>query len=263
MEKRFCFRMVACVAALAAVPFAWSIFSPASAASQEGARVAMSKAVETSGSRLGEVVVRDKVALRIRFPAGGYSAPERADRVASRLNELSQAGRLRPEELRTGTVNGQAAVLAGDELVITADQEHARANRTTPGRLAHAWRNNLAVALGGTPIAMNARGAAGVRPVSNAAEREERLAEARAYHEEVKTKLVPILTIGSGGRIGVAQVSGPVSRVDDVKAVAQLETDFKDAARIRVLVPISTENIVSNIKRVPQVSVTGEAGLRF
>ena len=86
---------------------------------------------------------------------------------------------------------------------------------------------------------------------------------ATAVHEETRTKIVPILTLGSGSRVGLAQVAGPVSRVDEVKAVAQIDTDYKDAARIRILVPIATEGIVSNLHRVPQVSITGEAGIKL
>jgi biotin synthase-related radical SAM superfamily protein len=81
--------------------------------------------------------------------------------------------------------------------------------------------------------------------------------------EETRTKIVPILTVGSSLRAGVAQVSGPKSRVDDVKVVARLDTDYKDVVRIAVLVPVSTENVVSNIKRVPQVSVTAIGDLKL
>lgn len=81
--------------------------------------------------------------------------------------------------------------------------------------------------------------------------------------EEIRSKIVPILTVGSSLRAGIAQVSGPVSRVDDVKAVARLDTDYKDVVRIAILVPISTQNVISNIKRVPQVSVTAVGDLKL
>ena len=140
--------------------------------------------------------------------------------------------------------------------------EHARANGTTPQRLAAMWRDNLAVAMGGKPLARGLQGK-GSPAVQRVSPGDDRYAGTRVVQEATKTKIVPILTIGSGGRVGVAQVAGPVSRVDEVKAVVQLETDYKDSARIRVLVPIASENVVSNIRRVPQVSITGEAGLRF
>jgi len=73
----------------------------------------------------------------------------------------------------------------------------------------------------------------------------------------VGRKNVPILTVGSNLNVGLAQVEGPKASVDKVKAVAQLETDFKDMARIRILVPISTERVVQNITRVPGVALVG------
>jgi hypothetical protein len=243
-------RWMAPLAGLVTAGLIWQAGVPAALAWQEGKRIASSRVTNVRGSRVGEVSVNEDVALRIRYPAGGYTAGERAERVADRLNELSREGRLRPERLRSGTVNGQAAVLSGDELVITADWQHARANGTTPHRLAHQWRNNLAVAMGGTPVA-------GSFPD------EQRTAGTRAVQEETRTKIVPILTVGSAGSIGIAQVSGPLSRIDDVKAVAQIATDYKDAARIRIMVPVSSENVISHIKRVPQVSVTGVGALRL
>jgi hypothetical protein len=74
---------------------------------------------------------------------------------------------------------------------------------------------------------------------------------------------VPILSVGSALRVGVAQVTGPVSRVDEVKAVARFDTDYKDAVRIAVLVPIASENVVSNIRRVPQVSISAVGDLKL
>jgi hypothetical protein len=263
MKRNHSFRVVAPLMGLAAAALAWQAWTPAAAAREARDPLALARESDAGGARIGEVVVRDDVALRIRFPAGGYSAPERAERVAKRLNQLSRDGHLKPDDLRAGTVRGQAAVLAGQELIITADDEHARANGTTPAHLAEMWRDNLAVAMGGTPLAKGVRGKSAPADTRMAARDDDRVAGTRAVEEEVRTKIVPILTFGSGGRIGVAQVAGPVSRIDDVKAVVQIATDYKDAARIRVMVPISTENVISNLKRVPQVSVTGEAGLRF
>jgi hypothetical protein len=242
------------VGALTAL-LAWQAWTSPAQALQDR-EFATSRAV--GGGTTGEVVVKDDVALRIRYGAGVYTATERADKVAGRLNELHRAGRLKADELKTGTVSGMPAVLAGDELIITADSAHARANGTTPHRLAHQWRNNLAVAMGGKAVAYMPPGA---KPV--AAVGQDRVAGVQAVEEETRTKIVPILSVGSGGSIGIAQVSGTASRVSTVKAVAQIATDYKDAARIRIMVPISTEKIISNIERVPQVSVTGVGALRL
>lgn len=43
---------------------------------------------------------------------------------------------------------------------------------------------------------------------------------------EYATKVVPIITIGSGGYVGAAQVSGPQELVDECKAALQLEGNF-------------------------------------
>ena len=53
------------------------------------------------------------------------------------------------------------------------------------------------------------------------------------------TKVVPILSVGSGTYVGAAQVSGPKAGVGQVKAVGQLETGFGKQFRIKALVPIN------------------------
>jgi len=78
---------------------------------------------------------------------------------------------------------------------------------------------------------------------------------------EVKeeTKVVPIVTVGSNSYAGAVQVSGPKEKVKKVKAVAQLEGDFKGGDfRIRALIPVNTTNPVNikNIDRIEGVGVT-------
>lgn len=70
------------------------------------------------------------------------------------------------------------------------------------------------------------------------------------------TKVVPILSIGSGTRIGAAQVGAATkSALDATKAVAQLEGDFK-SIRAKALIPIDSENPIKQFKRVKGVGVT-------
>jgi hypothetical protein len=71
-----------------------------------------------------------------------------------------------------------------------------------------------------------------------------------------RTKVVPILSMGQGNYIGMAQVSGPASQIDKVKAVAQIETNFADQFRLKALVPVESKEIVSNLKRVSGVGVS-------
>jgi len=65
------------------------------------------------------------------------------------------------------------------------------------------------------------------------------------------TKVVPILSMGTGGYIGAVQVVGPKAQVDKVKAVGQLEFKFSKKG----LIPIDSINI-TNVNRVEGVGVS-------
>jgi hypothetical protein len=68
---------------------------------------------------------------------------------------------------------------------------------------------------------------------------------------EGHTKVVPIVSLGSGTRIGAAQVAGPRGEaIQKTKAVAQLEVTFRDRLRTKILIPIDSENPVKQFKRV-------------
>jgi len=54
------------------------------------------------------------------------------------------------------------------------------------------------------------------------------------------TKVVPILSLGSGGYIGAAQVVGNPDAVKRVKAVVQVEGNF-GSVRAQILLPTETE----------------------
>ena len=70
------------------------------------------------------------------------------------------------------------------------------------------------------------------------------------------TKVVPIVSIGNGTRIGAAQVGGVTKdAVDRVKAVGQLEGEF-NRIRAQALIPIDSENPLQQFKRVQGVGVT-------
>ncbi len=75
---------------------------------------------------------------------------------------------------------------------------------------------------------------------------------------EGRTKVVPIIKIGSGGvAVGAAQVMGPEERVQLVKAVAQLDWTPGDTFRGRILLPISTDKaLTSSVRAVGGVGVS-------
>ncbi|HMM19599.1 MAG TPA: hypothetical protein PKA10_02595 [Selenomonadales bacterium] len=69
------------------------------------------------------------------------------------------------------------------------------------------------------------------------------------------TKVVPVLTFGSGGYVGAVQVTGAQSLVDRTQAVIQIEADFNRQFRIKALIPIDSKNPV-NFSRVQGVGVS-------
>ncbi len=76
---------------------------------------------------------------------------------------------------------------------------------------------------------------------------------------ESATKVVPVLSVGQGGFIGIVQVAGPRAQIDKVKAVAQLETGLRlpviGRMRGKVLVPIEGRS-PTHLKRVEGVGVS-------
>jgi len=69
------------------------------------------------------------------------------------------------------------------------------------------------------------------------------------------TKVVPILSLGSGGYIGAAQVVGNPDNVKQVKAVIQLEGRI-GSFRPRVLVPTTTDRASGTPDRAKGVGVS-------
>lgn len=70
------------------------------------------------------------------------------------------------------------------------------------------------------------------------------------------TKVVPIITIGSGGYVGAAQITGSQELVDRTQACLQLEGDFNGRQfRVKALIPIDSKNPV-NFSRVQGVGVS-------
>lgn len=80
------------------------------------------------------------------------------------------------------------------------------------------------------------------------------------------TKVVPILSASINGRkgIGAAQVMGPKSLVDKVQAVAQLDQDVLGGeVKIRVMIPVESQDVVKNIRKVDGVGVSGIVDLKL
>lgn len=188
------------------------------------------------------VLIGEATAMQIWTPAGGFSPYERADAVTRRLNQALDQG-LQRRELVARQVDGVWAVVAGDTTLITANQQEADRRDLTPQRLADTWLYGLSEALYGEA------------PISSTP------GETWTPAERYDQKLVPVLSVLRGVRVGVAQVQGPYSLVHQVEAVAQLEFTFQKAATINVYVPIDTQSL-SKLSRVQGVGLTGLADIR-
>ncbi len=81
---------------------------------------------------------------------------------------------------------------------------------------------------------------------------------------DVVTKVVPVLSAGSRGAIGIVQVAGPRYQVDKVKAVAQLQTQVRALSTLqaRILIPIDADNL-RDIRRVPGVGVSAIVDIKL
>lgn len=71
-----------------------------------------------------------------------------------------------------------------------------------------------------------------------------------------KTKVVPIVTIGSATYVGAAQVTGPSSAIDQVKAVGEFAAQWNNNVwQVRALVPVDNINVLHGFKRVYGVGI--------
>jgi hypothetical protein len=71
-----------------------------------------------------------------------------------------------------------------------------------------------------------------------------------------KTKVVPIVTVGSATYVGAAQVTGPASAVDQVKAVGEFAAQWNHGVwNVNALVPVDNINVLHGFKRVYGVGI--------
>ncbi len=81
-------------------------------------------------------------------------------------------------------------------------------------------------------------------------------------NSDYATKVVPIITLGSGGYVGAAQITGPQHLVDATQAALQVEADFNSSFRVKALIPINSKNPV-NFSRVQGVGVSAMIDVRI
>ena len=80
---------------------------------------------------------------------------------------------------------------------------------------------------------------------------------------EDETKVVPIVSVGSGTSIGAAQVAGPKAEVDRVRAVAEISVSFMGRVGVRILIPIDSTNPIERFRRVQKVGLSAVIDYRL
>lgn len=79
-----------------------------------------------------------------------------------------------------------------------------------------------------------------------------------------KTKVVPIVTLGSATYLGAAQVSGPAYAVDNTQAVGEFAAAWNNNVwQVRALVPVDNINVLKGFKRVYGVGVSAVINARL
>lgn len=80
------------------------------------------------------------------------------------------------------------------------------------------------------------------------------------------TKVVPIISIGinRSSAVGAAQVMGPPAAVEQVVAVAQPEAELLGKeVRLRAMIPVSSKDVIKEIRRVDGVGVSGVVDIKL
>lgn len=222
---------------------------------ERAAPVISDRAAQVNGQAVGEVLIDDTVVIRMRTAAGGFSAHERAMIVANRLQRwLSEPHSAHDLSVRMGPYGG-AEVRAAGQLIADVNEAEANAIGSTATGIANAWRNNIMMALGAEPAPVATEVAETPETTDPAVE--EPVAE---EPEGFSDKIVPILSLGEGTRVGAARINGPRSKVNEVTAVTQLETSFRNYLEIDIYVPVKTEG---GLDRVQQVGLTAVGDYRL
>lgn len=225
------------------------------------------RAATLNGQTVGEVLVNGQIVIRMRTSAGGMSPADRARIIADRIRAWV-SGPYSPYDLavRRGAY-GAAELRAHGDLIVTVNPQEAEALGSSSMGLAQAWRDNVMMALGvaaadlpATGVSGGSTGATGATGATGGSSAGGTWTPREPYDD----KVVPIISVLEGVRIGAARVNGPRSKIDQVNAVAQLETHFQDFLEIDIYVPITTNKPgPGGLDRVQEVGVTGLLDIRL
>lgn len=98
---------------------------------------------QPGGSTTNAIIVCNQVALRIRVPAPGMSVQDRVADVYRRIVLAWSRERITADKVTLRQSRGTWSIYAGGTLIVTVQQEDARANGTTVAALAQGWHAKL------------------------------------------------------------------------------------------------------------------------
>ncbi len=105
--------------------------------------ILMALAVTQTCAAVHDVCMADFLLLRIRCPAGGFTAEQRADAVEMRANNLLMLGGFDLSTVEVRESGDDVVLYANGQLLVTVDPCTALANNTTPEQLAEVWAQRL------------------------------------------------------------------------------------------------------------------------
>ena len=100
-------------------------------------------AATAKGSSAGEVVIGGELVLRFRVGAGSMSAGDRADAIQARLVKFLYDPQLEAKDITTVASGKDRTIQIKQELLVTVTPQDAKANQTTPQKLAETWATHL------------------------------------------------------------------------------------------------------------------------
>jgi len=251
---------------------ALGLFAALAAAAAFSSAEVSYRSAEQDGKRVAEVLIGERSVIVLLTSAGGYRPLERAEIVANRLRAALTSD-IRPEEVTVSSVPSGAGLNIRDQLIVAIYPTEANAHGATPTALARLWRDNILAAVGlptgqEPPAEQPAGEPAQPAPQEQPAEQPATESAAAKESEDVDwtgtaQKWVPIISVEQGGlSIGAAQIAGPPSQVNQVKAVAELRLTFRNIGRIYAYIPVRTLS-VTKLDRVQGVSVWATGDVRL
>lgn len=202
--------------------------------------LAVANQVVVNNRNVGELMVDGDLIATVSTLTPDLTGFARAGIATTRLKSAFESD-FTVGDIQTLEQNGIWVLWVGDKSIVSATSVDAQAAGMSTRDLAHSWRNNLVTTL---------------FPGSSLEVDEE-------DYDTWEDKIVPLVALGSGLRLGGVQVTGPKDRIAECKAVIQLEGRLLDGKfRAKAMVPVGKTDY-KNFDRIPKVGVTALVDIKL